>query len=201
MVSLHSNHSAQREITHRDCQSDQQATVVEDRRSCDAKLVNSESSSIVDLAMGDQPIFVKVAADYDSVSSSVVDPRRSITNIEAGGDFPKRPIAQGWLFMKSWQSSIERSRRTYTGSGSDSDSDESDSNDDYDSEDDPYSESESDSDSDSSSDSEEDRAQILDGKSYRVSDKNPGGGCEGWFWLWGHSLKGIIFGTPPRTKI
>ncbi|MCJ1349526.1 hypothetical protein MMC31_007767 [Peltigera leucophlebia] len=171
----------------------------EDRRSCDRKLVTSRSSSNVDLSKGDQPIFVKVASDYNSVSSSVVDPCRSITNIEAGQDFPKPPIAQNWLSRKSWRSSVERSMRTYTSSDSDSNSDESDSDDDYDSGDDLY--PDSDSDSDSSSDSEEDNDKTSDGKRYRVSDKKSGRGCEGRFWLWGHSLKGIVFGIPPLTEM
>lgn len=95
MLSLHSNYSVQREITHRNDQSDQQATMNEDRRSCDTKLVTSGSSSNVDLPKGDQPIFVKVSAalDYDSVSSSVVDPRSSITNVKAGRTFQDAELA------------------------------------------------------------------------------------------------------------
>lgn len=196
MLSLHSNHSAQREITPRNDQFDQQTTMNEDRRSCDTNVATSGSSSTVDLPKGDQPTFVKVAAasDYDSVSSSVVNLRSGISNIEAGENFSKRPIAQSWLFRKSWLSSVH-----HTSSGSDSDSDESGSDDDYDSGDDLY--SDSDSDSDSSSDSEEDIEKSLDCKRYRESNEKSGCGCESGFWLWVHPLKGIVFGMPPLTEM
>lgn len=45
------------------------------------------------------------------------------------------------------------------------------------------------------------KKKYLGGKMYRVSDKKSGRGCKSGFWLWGDSLKEIVFGMPTLPDV